>query len=262
MSFRDPNKVIAPIAPLVGKDHRGNPGRIDSEGHHQQIRQQLQMLLIRFRNAIGLQHFFCRPAVIFPRSLDPPLKFTDSREILIDFSLIGLANHALQPLCIIDREVENTAAEAKPLRTGPSRLTGSRILEESLEDQPRIPLLWNWLSLTLPGNSRGVGAAIARVTAPIRLATVSTYLKGREPCPPTDHRSSDLVYGNSRLNIGSVSLAGLYTSQKCGHCPGMISGTITVGVRFLLPEPTENAELSPEVLKWLKNRRQLELASF
>src|SRR6516225_9804799 len=96
MAFPHLDKRMRPVAPLVGKDKRGDPGDISLKRQNEQIAQDADMLLVAGRNAVRLRHVGPRGFRKAGGSLDAPLDFANRVEILLQLAAIVSAEARLQ----------------------------------------------------------------------------------------------------------------------------------------------------------------------
>ena len=78
----------------------------------------------------------------------------------------------------------------------------------------------------------------------------------------TDFLRSDLINGDTRLDIGPIGLLGMNAREKTGERPGVVTPAITLGVGILLGKAAEHEKVVLHRPQRGKNLRQFGEASF
>ncbi len=153
--------------------------------------------------------------------------------------------------------VENALLILLPLGASGGRTDLRRAREQPLENEPRVGLGRNRRALGLPGDVRGIRAAITGVALARLAALVAAQLERGEARGRADLLRGELIDRDADLDIGAAGLLGLAAGEERGHRTGMVARTVAVGLGLFLRQAGEDEHVLLERLEQLERRCQL-----
>ena len=165
--------------------------------------------------------------------------------------LSGLTQVRLQPIGIVQHEIENALVVKIPFGPIFQDFAFKVVREEPIEDEARIHFGRHGGKLRLPRNIERISAAITGVAVPRLFAVVATQFEGRKACVLAKLPGCDLIDGDSDANIRSLGFSRLTRRQIAGGGAGMVAGAISVRTSLVMGQPAQDEEILLEGLKRL-----------
>ena len=255
--FADADVGIGAVAAVVGHDEGGDPGAVGPEGQRQDIEHQFHMVGELRRHPLGT-------GVIGQVGADPigrgdaALHVAHGAHVFVELVLIVAAKAAVQPLRIVEHEVEDARTPSLPPCPDLRRLVGVAAGEQPVEGQLGIDLRRHGRRCRPPGNVEGVGAAVAGIALAGELAAIGAQLQAREARVVAHLLGGPLVDRDAHPDVGALGLSGLAGGEEGGRGPGMVPRPVAVGPGLVVGETAQHREPIADRGQRLEDSRKLE----
>lgn len=243
VSVGDIDFLVGAVAAFVCEHEGGDSGEVGLEGEDHHVAHEADVFAPVAGDATGHvnaveHHGFAGGFVVFEAEFD----VSDGCEIFFDLLGVAGAETCTEPLGIFGDEIKDGefVLAAFSLRFGGLTVAGGA--EEPFEQDTGVDFFGVGGGFGSPGDAAGVGAGIAGVAISGEGTSFATDFEACEFGSTADLLGSDLVGGDSDLDVGASGFSGLDAGEPGGGGSGMIAGAVAVGEGFHLTEAGDNAE--------------------